>query len=592
MILRIALYLVLAILPMLCLGVIFEDLPRETYDFVIELRVGGTAGNVIANRLSENPSISVLVLEAGGTNEDIRLKIPALYYQLPGSNVDWNFTARVGPNNRTSPCNRGFALGGSSSINWMAYTRGSSDDWDRIAALTGDSGWSWDSVQSYIRMNEHFTQPVDHHNTTGEFDPTAHGFDGINSVSLSGFRHQFEELVIQASQVEGAEFPFVLDYNAGDQLGVGWAQSTILNGSRSSSATSYLGPQFIRRPNLDVLLHAHVTRILPTTSNSKSFHTVEFSQDGGESFQAISAIKEIVLSSGTVGTPQILMNSGIGDSHALSDLGIQPVLHLPSVGQNMTEQPAVVSAWAVEETNDDNDGTIQSNSTLLQELIQRWNENRTGQLVDPPILAFGWFRVPDNSPIFETFEDPSAGPNTAHIEWIIMNTGLTIPPSANQKFISISPTLVSPASRGSIVLNSSNPFDHPIIDLNLISSEFDTFALREGLRNVTRFLSSPVFDGFILSSVLNINDTTTDDELDIFIRNTVGGAAHIVGTAGMSPKNASWGVLDPDLKLKGAEGVRVCDASVFPYVPAGHTMAPTYIVAERGADLIKTTWYL
>ncbi|ESK92076.1 aryl-alcohol oxidase [Moniliophthora roreri MCA 2997] len=569
-----------------CLAAVYErldDLPSRQFDFIVI--GGGTAGNVVANRLTENPRHSVLVLEAGGSNEGIlAAMIPAFGATMSGTALDWNFIAEIGPNNRTGPYSRGFVLGGSSTTNWMAYTRGSSEDWDRYASVTDDSGWDWASMQKYIRRNEQFVPPSDRHNTSGQFNPAVHGFQGVNAVSLSGFTHEMERRVIKTSMTMGGEFSYNVDMNSGDHLGVGWAQSTILNGTRSSSATSYLGPSFIGRPNLHVLLHAHVTRIVQSGQRKLSFHDVQLTQDNGETFHTLTASKEIILSAGTIGTPHILLNSGIGNSQTLASLGIKPVHHLPSVGQNLTEQPASGISWLVNTT--DTSESIFQNATLAQELTRQWNETRTGPLVDPIILAFGWLRVPSNDPIFKRSVDPAAGRKTAHYEMIFIN-GLPGPAFPNQHTIFTGTIVASPASRGSVSLRSTNPLDNPRINLNLLSAEFDTVAMRHALRSVQKFMSSSVWNGFLIRPTFN---ATSDEELDQYIRNSVGGAVHPVGTAAMSARGSGWGVLDPDLLVKGIRGVRVVDASALPFVPAAHTQAPVYMLAERAADLIKNDW--
>ncbi|THU97771.1 pyranose dehydrogenase [Dendrothele bispora CBS 962.96] len=542
-------------LPLLCLAKIVEhvrDLDTQSFDFVVI--GGGAAGNVIANRLTENADVSVLLLEAGGFDEDDLLVIvPAFSFNTMGSRLDWNYTAQIGQNNRTGSFSRGFVLGGSTAISMQTLPE-TPDGLGRAYSLT----------------LERFTPPADNHNTSGQFDPAVHGFNGINSVSLSGFLHRFNELIIETGRMPETEFPFNLDPNSGHQLGIRWSQSTIFNGTRSSSAASYLAPPFRQRPNLHILLHAHVTRILPTTTNqSHYFSGVEFTQDAGETLQVVTATKEIILSAGTIGSPQILLSSGIGDSESLSELGISPLLHLPSVGQNLTEQPLLIYAWLVNST-DPRDFAGPNATALTAEYLEQWKETRTGPLVNGALSTICFLRLPDNASIFESFEDPSAVPTP-------------------DNFIGASPNLLTPASRGFLTLNTSNPLDHPLINLNLLSSEFDMFAMREGVRSVRRLMEAPPFQGFILQSTIV---ATTDEELDEYIRENVVAGLHPVGTASMSPKGADWGVVDPDLKLKGAEGIRVVDASVLPLVPAAHTQAPVYIVAERAADLIKAAWYL
>ncbi|KAF9264090.1 aryl-alcohol oxidase-like protein [Marasmius fiardii PR-910] len=580
-------FLFLLIFPWIssCIGDILggTDALSSAYDFVI---VGaGTAGNVIANRLTEDPTVSVLVLEAGGSNEDnLNLVIPSFCNRnlLPGSHVDWNYTTvpMHGLNNRSVAYPRGFVLGGSSSINFMLYTRGSSEDWDRYAAITGDPGWSWDYLQSYIRENERFTQPVDHHNTTGQFDPKVHGFNGINTVSLTGFPWPIDGRVIQTTAQRPDQFPFNVDMNSGNELGFGYPQWTIKDGERSSSATSYLAPEFLRRRNLQVMLDAHVTRLL---SKGKSFHEVEFTTRG--STLKVTAKKEIVLSAGSINTPQLLMLSGIGDSSKLSSLGIKPIHHLPSVGKNLTDHPVLPLSWLVNST--DTLDTVARNATLQAEQLKQWNDTRTGPLVDGLFTHIGWFRLQPNSSIFQKFPDPAAGPNSPHIELIPENGNVRPPTPPTGNFLFIAVALVSPLSRGEVTLTSSDPLTHPVINPNFLDSEFDLFAMKEAVRTARDFLSSAAWNGYIISAT---NNATTDAELEFYIRNSTVAIYHPVGTAGMSPKGANWGVVDPDLRVKGVEGIRVVDASVLPIIPAAHTQAPTYILAERAADLIKATW--
>ncbi|KAJ7791195.1 aryl-alcohol oxidase-like protein, partial [Mycena olivaceomarginata] len=555
------------------------QLPGLSYDFVIV--GGGTAGNVVANRLTENTNFSVLVLEAGETqilyrNEGVIDSIVPFFVQnlLTPNIYEWNYTTvpQPGLNGRNVGNPRAHILGGCSTHNGMVYTRGSADDYDRFAEVTGDAGWSWDRLLPYFFKNEKWTPPVDHHDTREQYDPAFHSTNGINSVSLPALNWPiFSRHVIEASKELPDEWPFNLDMNSGKPLGLGWMQTTIGGGMRSTSATSYLGPEFIRRKNLHVLLHAQVSKLVGSShANGKlTFAGVQFAQ-GGALFTA-KAAKEIILSAGSVGTPGILLHSGIGDQRALTDLGISTLLDLPSVGRNATDHPVFGLGWTVN-SNQTLD-SITQNATRFDEAFAQWNRSHTGPFSagGPGTTHLAWARL-DSQLESNNFTDPSAGPSSPHIE-----VAFTVIPNA-AKYSSI---FISFGSGGSVTINSSNPFDSPIIDAGFLQSDVDVFTRREAIKKVLKLFNAPTWRDYIIAPIEDL-ENLSDEELDEHIRNSASTAFHLIGTAAMSTRDAWYGVVDPDLLVKGASRLRIIDVSVFPFVVSRHTQAATYAIAKRG----------
>ncbi|KAF8067500.1 alcohol oxidase [Lyophyllum atratum] len=567
------------------------DVQNIKFDFIIV--GGGTAGNVVANRLTENPKFKVLVIEAGPSNEGVLTsQVPWFAANNWFSTYDWNYTTtpQVGLGGRPAILPRGFILGGSSSINFLMYTRSTADDYDRIARVTGDKGWSWKSLQPYFKKNEKFVKPADNHDITGQIDPSVHSFDGVNSVSVQNFPTSIDNMVINASRQLGGDFKFVEDYNNGKPLGLGWLQTTVdgPTGRRSSSATSYLAPEFLKRDNLHVLVNAQVSRLIQTRhGKTPSFLTVEFRQiSKSPKLIRLTAQREVILSAGALGTPHILLNSGIGDSKALRAVGVKPLVNLPDVGANLCDHSAIANPF-VALTNDSYEETRKPEVTAR--LLEQWKKNGTGPLVNTVASLISFHRVTgDDVP----HPDPAAGPDTPHFEHLFAN-GLIVPNAfvpPDQHIFSVATALVSPASRGTLTINSTNPFDPPMIDPALLKEESDRRMMRAALRHAFKFVSAPIFKGYVLGPAGDLANATTDAELDAYMNAEAGTFFHPTGTAAMSPKSAKRGVLDPDLKVKGIAGLRVVDASVFPDIPSGHTQAAVYVVAERAADIIKSSY--
>ncbi|KAH6904171.1 aryl-alcohol oxidase [Coprinopsis sp. MPI-PUGE-AT-0042] len=569
----------------------FSSFPATEYDFVIV--GGGTAGCVVASRLSEDPSFNVLLIEAGPNHEGhLDLAVPGYTSKLYGSEFDWGYTSvpQVGLNNRTEPIARGYVLGGSSSINGQVYTRGSSNDWDRYAAVTGDAGWAWDNILPYFLKGEKWSRPSDGHDTTGKYDPAFHSDNGLLGTSLSGVRKVVDDKLLNASLELGGEFKYELDMNDGVSLGIGWIQSTVENGTRASSATAYLGPSQISRTNLHVLVNHRAVRLLQSgnqlDSLSPTFRTVTFKKDNNTSDAIfnVTATKEVVLSAGAYGTPQLLLLSGIGDAAALNRTGVEAKVHLPDVGRNLSDHVIVGYTW-----NLGIDDVIDSatNSTMQEEFLSEWLQDHTGPLCSIGLGLLGGTRLPQDWQGWERFEDPAAGEQSPHIELLFPNAGLYPKPGPT---MSIWALLLTPTSRGTVSLNASDPLGHPLIDSNLLDSEFDISLLREAFNTAERLLSASTWADWNLTLAGDAAGIDNDEDFYNVIRNTATHGLHPVGSASMSPVGASYGVVDPDLKVKKVSGLRIVDASVLPYVTSSHIQAPVYAIAERAADLVKASW--
>ncbi|KAI0800026.1 alcohol oxidase [Fomes fomentarius] len=576
------------------------DLPAQRrYDYIV---VGaGPGGSTIASRLSEDPGLTVLLIEAGPTDKNVTaIEVPYLAYQLqPNTAYNWNYTTTPQPglNGRTVAYPRGRVLGGSSSINGMIWTRGSRDDFDEYARISGDA------MQRYFKKVEHLVPPTDHHNTTGQVLQSIHGHKGPVNITVTNSPVPDDPYIIASSQELSGEFGYNVDMNSGNPLGIGWAQTTSGNGVRASASSSYIHPVLSLRTNLDVLTDTTVTKLIQTgvEHGNPAFRGVLVTQHQSSPTFALNATREVILSAGTINTPQILLLSGIGPSSSLRALNITTLVEHPHVGQHLSDHPYVGIQFSAARAQDDLSDAVARNQTLFDSLFAVWQANRTGLFAKGASNQIGWFRMPDADLVWHEkgVIDPSAGRTSPHYELTFKSgwgSSISEPIPPTGYFMSMAVALVAPSSRGSITLTSTHPFVPPAIDPNFLTTSLDVYILRTAIRAAVRFVSTSAFDGFLVKNDAGgvrqaggfaSVDVSSDESVDKWAREQASAIWHPVGTVRMGMCEDGSSVVDPDLRVKGVEGLRVVDGSVLPFIPAAHPQAVIYVIAERAADLIK-----
>ncbi|GAB3500272.1 GMC family oxidoreductase N-terminal domain-containing protein [Spirosoma knui] len=539
-----------------------------TFDYII---VGaGSAGCVLANRLSEDPSTSVLLLEAGGPDKKLEIHIPAAYTKLHGSAVDWAFWTepQQALNGRRMYQPRGKTLGGCSSTNAMAYVRGNRADYDDWAAL-GNTGWSYEDVLPYFIRSEHNEQ-------YDQLDPQYHGRDGLLNVTYATrFQTPLARAFIESCKQTGIAENH--DYNGARQIGTGLFQFTIKNGRRHSAATAFLKPA-LHRPNLTVVTYAHTRQILLQHDKAVG---VEFITGKNQTQQAM-ARKEVILSAGAFHSPQLLMVSGIGPADTLRSAGIAVKKDLPGVGQNLQDHVFTgISSLSSQRA-------VSANFHLkpLNQLkgLAQYFVNKKGPMTISPLEAVAFLRTdvpdaqlpPDRVNMQFHFAPVHFG-NDGQADFYDLST------YPHTDGYTILPTLLKPKSVGSIGLRSNNPLDAPVIQPNYLSDEADRAVLISGIRKAIDVMQADAFGPY----TQGINMPTkydSDDAIWEHITAVLETVYHPVGTCKMGADEAA--VVDAELRVRGIESLRVIDASVMPTIVSGNTNAPVIMIAEKGADLI------
>jgi choline dehydrogenase len=523
---------------------------EHVYDYII---IGaGSAGCVLANRLSEDPSVRVLLLEAGGRDRSLKIKIPAAFPEQFHSKLDWDFATEPEPHvdGRSLYIPRGKALGGSSSMNAMLYVRGRPLDYDGWEAQ-GAPGWGYSSVLPYFIKAED--------NVRGA--SAYHGAGGPLHVAEQRSPRPMSARLLAASEAAG--IPRVADYNGPEQDGASMFQVTQKDGRRFSAADAYLRPAS-KRPNLEVRTNATVLGV--ELEGTRAVGVRLGRRRGG--VELVRAEREVLLSAGAIGSPQLLLLSGIGAPDELRTAGVQARHELPGVGRNLQDHPFVTVLWEVSDTN-----TLYGADKPKP--LAEWLLRRSGKLSSTVAEVVAFARTRGGLPA----ADIQFHMGAAYYEDHGAKT-------YDGNCMVIAPVLVSPQARGQVWLRSADPRAKPRIVTNTLSEPDDLRSLVAGVRLARAIAAQEPLRSTLVEELEPGGANVDDADLEADVRRRLMLIYHPVGTARMSDTHPQ-AVVDSQLRVHGLQGLRVIDASIMPTITGGNTNAPTIMIAERGADLIK-----
>ncbi len=532
------------------------------FDYII---IGaGSAGCVLANRLSENPSVSVLLLEAGGADKKMEIHIPAAYSKLNRTEVDWGFETEPQAHilGRKMYLPRGKALGGSSSTNAMAYIRGNRADYDEWAAM-GNKGWGYEDVLPYFikaENNEQYDQlNKDYHGTGGP----------LNVTYAQKFKTPVSAAFVAACVEQGIKAN--ADFNGQEQAGAGPFQFTIKDQKRCSTAVAYLKP-VLGRPNLKVLTQAHTKQIIIENDRAIGVEYIT----GKNNTEKVYADKEVLLSAGSFNSPQILMLSGIGDADELKKQGIEVKKQLSGVGKNLQDHLfSAISCLSTVPTANNSLSAMGQIKALAQYLILK-----NGPLTISPLEANAFLKVhtgPDPIDFQFHFAPVHGGNDYDNMDFYNPDR---YPHTGGYTLL---PTLLKPKSVGYVGLRSNNALDAPLIQPNFLSHEDDVQTLLKGIKKALEVMDSAAFDPYRKANLLP-PDRSSDEALIFHAKKVIETVYHPVGTCKMGSDEMA--VVDDKLRVHGIEGLRVIDASIIPRIIAGNTNATSIMIGEKGADLV------
>jgi choline dehydrogenase len=522
----------------------------------------GTAGCVLANRLSAKRDVSVLLVEAGGRDDWIWIHIPVGYlYCIGNPRTDWCYRTEPGAglNGRSILYARGRVLGGCSSINAMLYLRGQARDYDEWARLTGDDGWSWKNVLPVFRGTEdHWKGADDMHGSGGEWRVEQ---QRLSWEILDAFRDAAAECGI----------PKIDDFNCGDNEGSAKFEVNQKRGVRWNASKAFLRPA-MQRPNLTVMTDALVTRVCFDTRDGRRRAAGLELEIAGERVR-VDAKRETILAMGAIGSPQVLQLSGVGDSHALAQHGIGTVHALPGVGHNLQDHLQLRTAYKVRNTR-----------TLNVIANSLWGKAAMG--VEYALRRSGPLSMAPSQLGAFTKSDPSQP--SANLEYHVQPLSLDKFGDPLHRFNAFTASVCNlrPTSRGTVLLKSADPRAHPAIQPNYLATDEDRRIAADALRLTRRIAAAKALAKYQPEEFLPGPHVVTDEDLAKAAGDIGTTIFHPVGTCRMGRADDADAVVDPQLRVRGIDGLRVIDASIMPTITSGNTNSPTVMIAERGAAAV------